>query len=264
MWTRRTQEEGLYGKLIGTDQEGNESVQEEKTPSSVCCECLGSCEGKNESKESEHKQDVRKDDEDDRNAENPDDIRPNSDTEESCDGEDEESAAEDTPVVNLTCCVCAKTDNIRVCGGCKETMYCSRKCQKSHREYHATYCAAITDLKKLELDKIYGKKKVQQNMGDWKLRKKIMKLVGEKPMLDCFLAKKECQMLWDTGSQISMVDRGWVRKYFPEEIIYPSSLFVDEELHVQAANATTINYDGVILLDFSLSGHSCFDVRSVF
>ena len=163
------------------------------------------------------------------------------------------SAVENKSVVELSCCVCASTENIRVCGGCKATMYCSRKCQISHRDYHAPWCAAITSLEKLELDKIYGKKKVQQNMGDEKLRRKIMKLVGNKPMLDCLLGGQEFQMLWDTGSMISLVDRWWVRKHFPNETIYPASNFVDQELNVQAANATTIDFDGVILLDFSLA-----------
>ena len=90
-------------------------------------------------------------------------------------------------------------------------------------------------------------------MGDEKLRRKIMKLVGDKPMLDCLLEDREFQMLWDTGSMISMVDRWWVRKHFPNETIYPASNFVDQELNVQAANATNIDFDGVILLDFSLS-----------
>ena len=148
------------------------------------------------------------------------------------------STVENAPVIELSCCVCASTENVRVCGGCKATMYCSRKCQVNHRDHHAPWCAAIASLERLELDKIYGKKKVQQNMGDEKLRRKIMKLVGDKPMLDCLLEDREFQMLWDTGSMISMVDRRWVQKHFPDEIIYPASNFVDKELNVQAANAT--------------------------
>ena len=236
----------MPGKLKGTVQEGNESVQIEKTPSSVCCECSGvRCEGKKEVVEVEsvvHEDEAR-----------DDTVSEISDTEVLADESGCGEPVEEVPVVKLSCCVCAKTEKVRVCGGCKATMYCSRKCQKSHLEYHAPYCAAITDLQEIELDKIYGEKKVQQNMGDLKLRRKIMKLVGEKPMLDCLLSDKEFQMLWDTGSMISLVDRRWVKRHFPDEIIYPASLFVDKELHVQAANATTINFDGVILLDFSLS-----------
>lgn len=80
-----------------------------------------------------------------------------------------------------------------------------------------------------------------------------MKLVGEKPMLKCFLGGKNSEMLWDTGSMVSLVDRRWVKRNFPEEVIHPVSAFLDRELHLQAANETTINFDGVVLLTFSLS-----------
>ena len=47
------------------------------------------------------------------------------------------STVENAPVIELSCCVCASTENIRVCGGCKATMYCSRKCQVKQRDHHA-------------------------------------------------------------------------------------------------------------------------------
>ena len=75
------------------------------------------------------------------------------------------------------CAVCSGTEGIKVCGGCKTTRYCSKSCQKKHREHHAPYCAAIADLVKLELDKVYKKKNVRQRQDDLKLRRKIMKLL---------------------------------------------------------------------------------------
>ena len=71
-------------------------------------------------------------------------------------------------------------------------------------------------------------------------------------MLKCFLGGKRVMMLWDTGSMVSMVDRRWCKRHFPNATIYPVSSFLDRELHVQAANETSIKFDGVILLDFSL------------
>ena len=153
----------------------------------------------------------------------------------------------------VECCVCAKTENVRRCSGCHATHYCSKKCQKAHKEHHAVYCSHIAELEKMERCKLYGKKTVHQRQDDLKLRRKIMKLVGEKPMLRCRLGEEETEMLWDTGSMVSMVDRRWVRRLFPEEVIFPVSAFLDKELHVQAANNTTIQFDGVVLLDFKLS-----------
>jgi hypothetical protein len=153
----------------------------------------------------------------------------------------------------VKCCVCTKTENVLRWSGCHATHYCSKECQIAHKEHHAVYCSHIVELEKIEKCKMYGKKTVHQRQDDLKLRRKIMKLVGEKPMLRCRLGEEETEMLWDTGSMISMVDRRWVRRLFPDEVIFPVSAFLDKELHVQAANETTIQFDGVVLLDFKLS-----------
>ena len=108
-----------------------------------------------------------------------------------------------TPSIE-TCCVCDKTEiteDIRVCGGCKATRYCSKECQKDHRSYHAAYCSHIVDLEKLVKQKIYGDKNVHQRQEDQKLRRKIMKLVGAKPFLKCFLGGKPTMILWDTKKE---------------------------------------------------------------
>ena len=159
----------------------------------------------------------------------------------------------ETPAKVAACCVCAKTENVMRCSGCHATHYCSKECQKVHKEHHLVYCSHITELEKIERCKLYGNKTVHQRQDDLKLRRKIMKLVGEKPMLRCRLGEREEEMLWDTGSMVSMVDRRWVKRLFPEEVIFPVSAFLDKELHVQAANETAIKFDGVILLDFKLS-----------
>lgn len=153
----------------------------------------------------------------------------------------------------VKCCVCAKTENVLRCSGCHSTHYCSKECQRSHKEHHAAYCSHIAELEKVERTKLFGKRTVHQRQDDLKLRRRIMKLVGEKPMLRCRLGEVETEMLWDTGSMISLVDRQWVQRLFPDQVIFPVSAFLDKELHVEAANKSTIQFDGVILLDFKLS-----------
>ena len=166
---------------------------------------------------------------------------------------DESACKTNTPSVDC-CCVCGSTEDVKACGNCKATRYCSKKCQKSHRDYHEVYCLAIADLEKVQKEKLYGDFTVRQKRDDVKTRRKLMKLVGEKPMLNCRLDGKEFQMLWDTGSMISMVDRKWVKDNFPGRTIHPVSDFIEDELHVQAANATKICFDGVMVLEFSLEG----------
>ena len=160
-----------------------------------------------------------------------------------------------TPLVKTgKCCVCGSTDKVKRCGGCRATMYCSKKCQSSHRSYHATFCSAITDLEKLEIDKLYRGHSVRQQQLDTKTQTKIVKLVGEKPILRCRLDGKPVDVLWDTGSMVSLVDRNWARENFPHKKIHSVSEFLEEreQLRVTAANSTDVKIDGVMLLEFTL------------
>ena len=152
------------------------------------------------------------------------------------------------------CCVCSSDVNVRRCGKCKATAYCSKACQKFHFDYHSSYCSAIVQCHQMQVDNLYQNLSTRQHQIDFKVKKKILKLVGEKPLLKCYLGGKEFKMLWDTGSMISMVDRKWVRKHFPNATIYSVSEFLERELYVKAANSTAIRFDGVLLIEFSLSG----------
>ena len=141
------------------------------------------------------------------------------------------------------------------CGKCKLVSYCSKKCQKSHLSEHSKYCGAIADLLKLEVEKVYKDHTVRQEATDAKLRKRMVKLVGKKPMLKCKIDGKVMKLLWDTGSMVSIAGRKWVKKNFPNKKIFSLSEFLESnELNLQAANKTKINLDGVILLDFGVDG----------
>ena len=145
---------------------------------------------------------------------------------------------------------------MRRCGGCKVARYCSKFCQISHREYHEQYCCHIPELVKIETDKLYArcvKQSVRQVQFDMVTQRKMVKLVGEKPMLLCYYGGKSVKVLWDTGSMVSMVDRHWLQENFPDEKIYSVEEFLGTSLHLQAANATTIKFDGVVILNFTLN-----------
>ena len=158
------------------------------------------------------------------------------------------------------CCVCKSTVDVKRCGKCKLVAYCSKKCQKSHLAYHSQYCSAIVDLKKVELDKLYGNYSVRQNTEDVKTKRKLVSLVGEKPILSCHLGGKKVDGLADSGSQVLMVDRSWKDENFPDMKLDPVSDFINTDLHLLAANNTRVGFDGVIRLPFSLDGEEGFDV----
>ena len=166
-----------------------------------------------------------------------------------------DTAMENTPLSSVrSCCVCGTKENVKRCGGCKLVSYCSKGCQKQHFDYHSKYCMAISDLQELEVKKLYGNYSVREEQLDFRNKAKIMKLVGEKPMVNCYLDGKNFEMLWDTGSMVSLVDRKWVEKNFPDKEIYAVNDFLENRsLNVQAANSSEIKFDGVVLLNFSLN-----------
>ena len=61
-------------------------------------------------------------------------------------------------------------------------------------------------------------------------------------MLKCFLDGLGFDVLWDTGSMVSMVCRGWLAKYFPDKSVINVSEFLGTELSVTAANKTVIDF----------------------
>lgn len=61
-------------------------------------------------------------------------------------------------------------------------------------------------------------------------------------------------VLWDTGSQVSIVGLDWKNKYLPETEMRPVDELLEGEtkLKLTAANGTTVPYEGWIEVDFSL------------
>ena len=74
------------------------------------------------------------------------------------------------------------------------------------------------------MDKMYGNYSVRQKQEDSKTKMKVMKLVGDKPILSCRLGGKPFEVLWDTGSMVSLVDRKWVKENFPDRQIHSISV----------------------------------------
>ena len=166
-----------------------------------------------------------------------------------------------TPPNQFSCVVCGVSEMLKKCSGCHTTHYCSKKCQLEHWPYHSVLCGAISELEKLEKSKAYGDKSVRQPQVDDCTRRKVLNLVGDKPKFRCFLNDVESEMLWDTGSMVTLVDRRWVRRYFPDAELLPVSMFLNQELSLKAANSSEIKFDGVLLLDFGLEkGKSEFAV----
>ena len=109
----------------------------------------------------------------------------------------------ETPDDVKMCCVCGRVDKVLRCSKCHATHYCSKECQREHFPYHSVYCYTIVDLQKLEVEKLYRNHSVREDQLSSKIKKKIVNLVGSKPVLTCQLNGKEFDVLWDTGGTFS-------------------------------------------------------------
>ncbi|CAI5640554.1 unnamed protein product [Oreochromis niloticus] len=83
---------------------------------------------------------------------------------------------------------------------------------------------------------------------------KLRALIGKKCMVDCFFEGVETQALWDTGSQVTIINENWRKSCFPHIQLRSTSelLGEDEALVGKAANQTPIPFAGWVELKFRL------------
>ncbi|KAI4885982.1 hypothetical protein NFI96_028798, partial [Prochilodus magdalenae] len=80
------------------------------------------------------------------------------------------------------------------------------------------------------------------------------KLVGKRCLVRASLGGVDTTILWDTGSQVSIVGRNWKRKYLPDVEVRPVQELLEEgALELSAANGTEVPYEGWVEVEFTLS-----------
>lgn len=83
---------------------------------------------------------------------------------------------------------------------------------------------------------------------------KMVKLVGRRCLVQASLGGVDTTILWDSGSQVSIVGASWKRKYLPDVEVRPvQELLDDGVLDLAAANGTDIPYEGWMGVEFTLS-----------
>ena len=96
------------------------------------------------------------------------------------------------------------------------------------------------------------------------LSNRLVKLIGKKPLFKCLLDGTTTKVLWDTGSQVSVIDMEWLSLYAPDAVLRPITDFLEQEEKVEflAANNTVVPIKGAVVLEFTL-GHRKFPVPFV-
>ena len=126
----------------------------------------------------------------------------------------------------------------------QRTIYCKDK----SRPYHQQVCVKSQEGKESD------EQEVTENHFKGRVtclrpsrRKKLVKLVGERCIFNCYLNDKKVKALWDTGTQVSLIHSKYVKENFPNTEIRPLNAL----LHVTAANGSEIPFTGFVELAFS-------------
>ena len=146
----------------------------------------------------------------------------------------------------LFCSACCVSTVQFVCTGCRSAHYCCKQCQKSDWRKHRILCNTISGLAKERDAKIDEKCSFVSHITP-KVKQKIVKLVGERCMIECEIAGCVEEGLWDTGAQVSLICEKWLAKLGIEDQIKSLESLIgaeSEHLKLSGAGGRNIPYIG--------------------
>ena len=86
-----------------------------------------------------------------------------------------------------------------------------------------------------------------------KLRNKLVKFVGKRPLINCCLNNAKFKGLWDTGSMVSLLGKIWLSEMLPGVSALSLEQFMGVSgLNLRTANNTSLSIESVALIDFAL------------
>ena len=134
---------------------------------------------------------------------------------------------------------------------------CSKIWQKKHWASHKGICKTISDLtvkqsKKVENSGVYN------SFYTPKQKSQLVNLIGKKSTVNCFLFDINCTFLWDTGTNISVISKSYVRQKFPylKSRDFREILDNTENFQVRWGNQRKLPYDGWVEVEVSLNNQS--------
>ena len=146
-----------------------------------------------------------------------------------------------------------KSATLLSCAQCESVVYCSKKCQKERWADHKKLCEAINFLE------MQGRQKLAiigtfVSQIDPQKHDKLIKLVGNRCLLNCKIDGQKTQPLFDSGAQVSILPRWWLSQYEPLLKIRNVSELLDENEHLvlKTADNSDLPFLGFVELDFQL------------
>ena len=106
------------------------------------------------------------------------------------------------------CMSCAKPcEEIMSCQKCLSGCYCSSECMGKNLN-HTQYCPVICSLQKFENEKRMAGEIFASDSEKlpYKMKMKLIRLVGERPLVNIYLDNVAINALWDTGAMVSVIN----------------------------------------------------------
>ena len=132
------------------------------------------------------------------------------------------------PVVCMVCQKKCKAKTVK-CEICSAGRYCSENCVHENASEHAKICSAIVELEKMEKEKFLQRSRKSSSKLPLNLSREIVRLVGERPLVNVKLDSIPVKCLWDTGSMVSIMNQNFFEENFPEHEIHSVEKFLENE-----------------------------------
>ena len=147
------------------------------------------------------------------------------------------------------------------CRHCHTGSYCSKLCQKKCWQDHKPLCRSISDLESQMQKNTFAKLNyISKSRLSSNEEIKLVNLVGQKCIVDCFLDGIKSKVLWDTGAEVALISKTWLRENLPEKEIKKVSELLGHELFLKAANNSQLDYLGYTEIVFKLPGAKLLNV----
>ena len=161
------------------------------------------------------------------------------------------------------CASCGQQESedyqLKVCGNCQTTMYCSLECQRKNYHVHRSVCKTIKTVNTHLIEKSQNQnfntlESIRGQVFELspKTKSKVCKLVGDKCLVNVVMDQVEQQVLWDTGAQVSLVDEKWVEANRLDKKVRPLQELFDRDLVIKSASGDELVHTGWIDMNVSI------------
>ena len=142
---------------------------------------------------------------------------------------------------------------LKTCGKCGVVKYCTKMCQRRHYRSYQKICDAIFHLSNQQKKEVVKRGQYQANLIP-KEQKTLIGLIRKQNVVKLYMNDKPVEILWDTGTNISIISKKYVNNLFPNVVIKNSHDILSDadKLQVRWGNQEILQYEDYVELEVSL------------